>query len=239
MKRTRTFLGDVEHALDVAGRYLGRVGTLGKLAQAAPVVLGLLVVFFSPSAWLSGTLRTWAFAGVAVGAVVGALAVALGAVRSAYKQGLVFVMLVTFVVGAAALRLHLAIADVRFVERWMVLQPLHDLYLGSDAGELAFDAVTSLGFAVVVAAATVGLPVFVVWLRQRRDEAAKRRGGGRDLAATLAEVTRGVQRLEERIAELGAENRRLERELAAARSELERVRAAPSTGERAEANETG
>lgn len=226
MKRARSFLGGVEAALDAAGKYLGRVGTLGKLAQYAPVVLGLLVVFFSPSAWLSGTLRRWSLGGVAVGAVAGGAALARFGARSAHKQGLAFVLLVTLLVSAALLRLHLAIADVPFVERWRVLQPLHDLYLGSDAGELAYDALAGFWFAVVVASATLGLPVHLAWLRERRkaradappDEDAR-------LRTALAQVTTGLERLQEQASSLRDENAALEDELATARDELAAARA--------------
>jgi hypothetical protein len=221
VRRARSFLGGVEDALDAAGKYLGRVGTLSKLAQYAPVVLGLLVVFFSPSAWLSGTLRRWSLGGVAVGAVAGGAALARFGVRSAHKQGLAFVLLVTLLVSAALLRLHLAIADVPFVERWRVLQPIHDLYLGSDAGELAYDALAGFGFAVVVASATLGLPVYLAWLRERRkaradaaeDEDAR-------LRTALAQLTLGIGRLQERTGALRDENAQLRDELAATRTEL-------------------
>lgn len=222
MKRARSFLEDVEAALDATGKYLGRVGTLSKLAQYAPVVLGLLVVFFSPSAWLSGTLRRWSLGGVALGAVVGGAALARVGVRSAHKQGLAFVLLVTLLVSAALLRLHLAIADVPFVERWRALQPIHDLYLGSDAGELAYDALAGFWFAVVVASATLGLPVYLAWLRERRNARADAPEDEDDrLRTALAQATSGVALLQERARALRDENAELRDELAATRTELD------------------
>ena len=223
MKRARSFLGSVEAALDAAGKYLGRIGTVGKLAQYAPVVLGLLVVFFSPNAWLSATLRRWALGGVAVGAIAGGAALARVGVRSAHKQGLAFVLLLALLISAALLRLHVAIADVAFVERWPLLRPLQDLYLGSDGGEAAFNALTALGFAAVVATATLGFPVYLAWLRERRQvRAAASEGSAPALHAALDALAGGVRRLEEQVATLRTENAALRAELDAARSGLDR-----------------
>ena|GEM_PF-1835795 len=218
MKRARSFLETVEASLDTVGRYLGRAGTVGKLAQAAPVVVSLLVVFFSPSAWLSATLRRWALGGTVVGAALGALLLARVGVRTAHKQGLAFVALVALLVAGGLLRLHLAIADVLFVERWSLLAPLHDLYLGSDAGETAFDLVTALGFAVVVASATLGLPVLVAWLRERREAAAaKRPDATATIARTLRELQGAVARQQQRLDETTRQRDALAAELAALR----------------------
>lgn len=134
----------------------------------APVVLGLLVVFFVPSAWLSGTLRRRSLGSVAIWAVAGGVALPRIGVHSAHRLGRVFVLLVTLLVSAALLRLHLAIADVPFIERWRVLQPIHGLHLGSDAGALAFHALAGFSFAAVVASATVGSPFHLAWPRERR-----------------------------------------------------------------------
>lgn len=218
MKRARSFLEIVESALDTVGRYLGRIGTVGKLAQAAPVVLSLLVVFFSPSAWLSATLRRWALGGTVVGAAIGAALLAGVGARTAYKQGLAFVTLVVLLVAGGLLRLHLAIADVLFVERWRVLIPLHDLYLGSDAGETAFDLVTALGFAVVVSSATLGLPVLLAWLRERREAAAsKRPDDATTIARSLRELQGAVARQQERLDDVTRERDAMAAELAIVR----------------------
>lgn len=221
MKRARTFLEAVESGLDTVGRHLGRAGTIGKLAQAAPVVASLLVVFFSPSAWLSGTLRRWALGGTIVGAAIGAVLLARVGARTAHKQGLAFVALVTLLIAGGLLRLHLAIADVLFVERWRPLIPLHDLYLGSDAGELAFDLLTALGFVVVVAAATLGLPVLVAWLRERRAAAAATRP---DDAAT---IERSLRQLTKALARQQARLDEMTRERDALASEVAELRATP------------
>lgn len=190
------------------------------------MVVSLLVVFFSPSAWLSATLRRWALGGTVVGAALGALLLARVGVRTAHKQGLAFVALVALLVSGGLLRLHLAIADVLFVERWPLLVPLHDLYLGSDAGETAFDLVTALGFAVVVASATLGLPVLVAWLRERREAAAaKRPDPATTIARTLRELQGAVERQQARVDTLT-------RERDALAAELDAVRGSP--GDRAD-----
>jgi len=176
------------------------------------------VVFFSPSAWLSATLRRWALGGTVAGAALGALLLARVGVRTAHKQGLAFVALVALLVAGGLLRLHLAIADVLFVERWRLLAPLHDLYLGSDAGETAFDLVTALGFAVVVAAATLGLPVLLAWLQERRQAAAsKRPDAPATIARTLRELHGAVERQQERLDATTRERDALAAELAALR----------------------
>lgn len=219
-KRPRSFLADVETVLDRAGAYLKHVGTVTKLAQLVPVIVGLLVVFFSPSAWLSGTLRRWAFAGVAVGAWVGIMTLTRVGARQVHKQGFAAVLLAASVSAAAVLRLHLAIADVPFIERWPFLQPLHDLYLGHDLGELAFDVLAAFWFAVLVASATLGLPVYLAWRRERH-HAAQTADDESELQKALTTVARGMTDLTASVKRLQDEKRVLEAELESLRGAAE------------------
>lgn len=90
----------------------------------------------------------------------------------------------------------------------------------------ADDALAGFWFAVVVASATLGLPVYLAWLRERRtaradaaeDEDAR-------LRTALAQVGLGIGRMQERTAALRDENAELRDELAAARDELAAARA--------------
>ncbi len=201
----------VEKAITTAGKYLGLFGTAMKLAQLVPVALGLAVVFFSPSAWLSGTLRRWAFVGVVVGSAAGMAALAVLRDRVEERERFGAGLLLVAGVAAAMLRLHLALVDLTFLERWPFLQPLHDFYLGSDLGETLFNLLTSVGFGATLFLATQGLPVY---LRGR----AERRRSEADTAAptslaqvrsALATLTTGIDAIERRQDALEAENRRL------------------------------
>ncbi len=209
--RKRPPLRRVESAIATAGKYLGLFGTAMKLAQLAPVALGLAIVFFSPSAWLSDTLRLWAFAGVVLGSVGGMTA--LAAVRDRVEDrerfgaGLLLVAAIT----AAVLRLHLALADLTFLERWSLFQPLHDFYLGSDLGERLFNLLAALGFAATLFLTTLALPTYLRGRAERRQEEADpvAQGTVTQLRSALTTLQTGIDALEGRQSALEAENRRL------------------------------
>jgi hypothetical protein len=216
-RRKRHPVRVAESLVGTAGRYLGMYGTVVKLAQLAPVAVGLAIVFFSPSAWLSGTLRQWALAGVIAGGVAGAAALARIGLRSEQQDDFASGLLLLAIVAAAALRFHLALADLGFLARWPLLQPLHDFYLGSDLGERLYNGATAIGFASTLFLATLGLPLFV------RGRAARRRAESELPVAAVAArakeaftaLTGALEALERTNEALRRENQDLTAELAA------------------------
>lgn len=58
------------------GKVVALYGTAAKAVQLVPVLVGLGIVFFSPAAWLSPTLRRWAVVGLLVGSLAGMAALA-------------------------------------------------------------------------------------------------------------------------------------------------------------------
>ncbi len=219
----------LEKAIVTAGKYLGLFGTALKLAQLVPVVLGLAVVFFSPTAWLSGTLRRWAIVGVLVGSAAGMATFASLRGRAEDRERFGAGLLLIAVVTAALLRLHLALVDLTFLERWSFLQPLHDLYLGSDLGETLFNVLTALGFAATLFCATLGLPSFLRGRAERRQTEADAKAPGNvgQLKRALTALTTGIEALERRQDALEAENRRLREALTA--REREAASSGPAT----------
>jgi hypothetical protein len=225
-KRRRNVLQDIENLISTIGKYLGLYSTVVKVAQLAPILLGLLLVFFSPSAWLSTTLRQWAVAGVVIGGVAGMVSLALAGWRHSHKQGLATVMLLVFLLSAAVLRLHLALVDVAFVENWSLLRPLQDWFLGSDTGELTYNALTSLWFGLTLFSATLGLPLYVIWRTtgRRAGVAPDTPVEEQDVRMAVETLSKGFDRLRERVAALKGENRRLRDELEVREALIEQLR---------------
>ena len=225
MAKKRHPLRRVEQLIGTAGKYLGLVGTAMKLAQLLPAAVGLAIVFFSPSAWLSSTLRHWAIAGVAAGSVAGMAAfAALGPhVEDLQRVGAGALLLAA--ASAALLRFHLALVDLGFVANWRWLQPLHDAYLGSDLGEITYNALTALGFGAALLFSTVGLPLVLRGRAGGRAAAATSRAepATANLTASLATLADGIAALERDNAELREANRRLQRRLDEQRAAIERL----------------
>lgn len=212
-----------ESALAAIGKYLGLFGTAMKLVQLLPAAAGLAIVFFSPSAWLSGTLRLWSFGGVVVGAVLGLAALAALAPRLAERERVGLGALVLAVASAAVLRFHLALVDLGFLERWPFLQPLHDLYLGSDLGERLYNVGAALWFALALAFATLGLPTYLRGRAERRAAAEVASSGTTTgVRPALTALTDAIAGLEKANADLQAENARLRAQGAEPRTAVER-----------------
>ena len=227
MAKKRHPLRRVEKLIGTAGKYLGLATTAMKLVQLVPAAIGLAIVFFSPSAWLSSTLRHWAMAGVALGSVAGMVAFAALGPHVDDQERVGAGALLLAAAAAAVLRFHLALVDVAFVESWAWLQPLHDAYLGSDLGELAFNGLTALWFALALLFSTFGLPLYVRGRAGRRAAeatATTAAGTASSLTATLTRLTDGVAALERDNAELREANRRLRKRLEEQRATIERLR---------------
>jgi hypothetical protein len=225
MAEKRHPLRRAEKLLATAGKYLGLFGTAMKLTQLLPAAVGLAIVFFSPSAWLSSTLRHWAMAGVAVGSVLGMVAFAVLGPHGKDQERVGAGALLVAAASAAILRFHLALVDLAFVESWTWLQPLHDAYLGSDLGELAYNALTALWFGAALLFSTFGLPLFLRGRAERRAAEATTPTEPRtaSLTSTLAALSDGIAALERDNAELRDANRRLRRSLEEQRGTIERL----------------
>lgn len=200
-----------------------------------PPLLALLVVFLSPTAWLSATLRRWvtfgALAGSLLGMVVFARAVgvsalrrfeSLGPSRSGRLGAIASWSLGSAVVVAAIFRVHLAVVDVGFVDRVPLLTPVFDFYLGSGAlGATVYNAVAAVLAGVALAGAVIGTPAALLRWRARR--AAKRelmREGGAlkaldDALASLASAQAGVAAVRRQLLGMAVEIEDLKVSLAA------------------------
>lgn len=232
MVERRHPLRRIEKLIGTVGKYLGLFGTAMKLAQLVPGAIGLAIVFFSPSAWLSSTLRHWGMAGVAVGSLAGMIAYAAFGSRVEDPARVGAGALLVAAASAAVLRFHLAVADLAFVASWTALLPLHDAYLGSDLGEWTYNALTALWFGAALLFSTLGLPLYVRGRSGRRAAAAGRSDrAAPDLTAALAAVAEGVAALERDNAELREANRRLRRDLEEQRATIERLQE-PAPGSR-------
>ena len=207
--RPRQPLRRVETGLAAVGKYLGLFSTAMKLVQLAPAAVGLAIVLFSPSAWLSGTLRVWSFGGVVVGAAVGLGALAAVGARLGERERVGLGALAVAVASAAILRFHLALVDLSFLERWPFLGPLHDFYLGSDLGERLYNLGAALGFALALAFATLGLPTYLRGRAERRAASAPSSDATKGVQPALTALTEAIAALEKANAELRAENARL------------------------------
>lgn len=229
-KRRRNLLSEVERLLSAIGKYMGLYSTLMKLVQLAPIALALAALLFSPSAWLSGTLRQWAVAGMVLGSLLGMVTFALAGRRQESKQGLAALMLGAFLLFGGLLRLHLALADVAFVEGRPLFRSLQDFFLGSDLGELLYNALAAFWFALVLYAATLGLAVYAQWRRERQLAAARTdaREGWQEVRTALESASKGVEVLLETVLALREENRALKEELAAKEVLLEQLREQPA-----------
>jgi hypothetical protein len=206
-RRKRHPLRVAEDLVGKVGKYLGLYGTLVRISQLAPMAVGLAIVFFSPTAWLSGTLRQWALAGVIVGGVAGAAALARYRARVEDQHDFAAGLLLLAVVAAAALRFHLALVDLGFLARWPFLAPIHDFYLGSDVGERLYNVTTAAWFAAALYLAALGLPLYVRGRALRRKAESER-----PTAADVARAEEALATLRDLIAALQATNEALQRE---------------------------
>src|SRR5690606_8260333 len=80
-KRRPDVVGGAAAAVARTVKVVSTYSAFSKIAQVAPLLLGLLVVALSPSAWLSATLRRWVAYGMALGGVVGVVLLFLTARR--------------------------------------------------------------------------------------------------------------------------------------------------------------
>lgn len=224
-KQRRDPLKAVERLIATLAKYLGYYTTAAKIAQLIPVLVGVAVVLFSPTAWLSATLRTWAYVAMGAGSLAGMLTLGALVTRGRDRSAHAVWALATLLVAGALLRLHLAIIDIGFVDRWTVFRPLQDFYLGSDAGEWTFNALAAAGFGLAVWAATVGLPLFLKW--RRGGSGAVATATGTSSPAKIREAMDVLEsafvELQGRIEELEGEKRALERRVAEKEQELSRL----------------
>lgn len=207
-------------------KYFGYYSTAVKLAQGVPILVGVAVVLFSPTAWLSATLRTWAYVAMAVGSLAGIVALGMLVARSRDRHAHAYWMMGLLVIAGAVLRLHLATIDIAFVERWALLRPVQDFYLGSDLGEVTFNAVAALLFAAMLFAATVGLPLFVKWRAAGAETGsdAADPGSAARVRDALDLVSAEFVKLHQRVGDLEEENRELRARLSESERETERRR---------------
>lgn len=225
MRPERGPLRVIERLVGTALKYLGLFAAAMKLVQLVPAAVGLAIVFFSPSAWLSATLRRWAVGGVLVGSLAGMVALARMGARANDRGSIAAGALLGALACAAALRFHLALVDLAFLDSWPFLQPLHDFYLGSDLGERLYNAVTALWFGLTLFLATLGLPLYLRGrARAERAEAeAAAPTGAAEAREALTKLSTGIDVLERANAALQEENRRLASELADTRARLDRT----------------
>lgn len=198
--------GAVTHTVKAVSIY----SAFSKLAQVLPLIVGLLIVALSPTAWLSGTLRRWGVGGMLIGGALGAVVFYLVNRRPADHRRLAGWALASMIVALAVLRFHLALADVVFTERNAVLRAIHDYFVGTgDVQELLYNVLAALLFAAAVFAASLGLPalgVAVVRERRAREAAANDTA---DLRSAEATITGEIKRVFEALDALGLENARL------------------------------
>ena len=237
--------------LKVGGRTYGwlrdalRVyGTAVTLVQLLPVLIALAAVLFSPTAWLSATLRRWVFAGAIVGTVVGMVLLARRAgpgdlrrllagklrTRAVALSRLTWWGLSCALLAAAALRLHLATVDIGFIESYPFMVPLFDFYLGG--GRLAgavFNVLAAFLSALFVGGLVAGGPSALLrWreVRQAKRSLAAEGGPLAALAATataLEEATATVSLLKQEFLDLRLERDELASRLEVALEELDQL----------------
>ena len=175
-------------------RSLGLYGTAVALIQLVPAIVALVIVVLTPTALLSSTLRRWLLLGTAVGSLAGmalfASRAGIGNIRKALRgerisrltdlTRLARVAAVVGIVAGAALRLHLAIVDVAFVESFPVVTPLFDFYLGGGApAALLFNVLAAVLAGLTMTAVVAGAPAaLLAWRERRRVHAALAVPGG-------------------------------------------------------------
>lgn len=181
----RGLVGAGSRAYDWVRKALGFYGTAVTLMQLLPAVLALLAVTLSPTAWLSATLRRWVTGGVVVGSVVGTAAFALalrtwwrarGAQASAKAspplrrlRRLATVGLSVAGVALVVLRVHFAVIDVGVIDRYPVLTPVFDFYLGGSTWQAAsYNVVAAVVAGVALAGLVLGAPAAAMHQRDRR-----------------------------------------------------------------------
>lgn len=204
-KATVRFYGLVKSALSV-------YGTLLTVAQLLPALFGFALVALTPQAWLSETLRRWAYGGILAGSLAGIVVLLLLSRRQ--PGWLLGAVLALFVASGALLRFHLSLSNVMFTERWRGFQLLYDFYLGTgDWQQRLYNALAGLGFAGTLFAATLLVPLFVAY-RSAQRRTAMVAGATPDFAAleaALKSLTAGVAEAKAVNARLLQENARLRR----------------------------
>ena len=230
-KRERGALRRIERWFSTLAKYFGYYSTAVKLAQGVPILVGVAVVLFSPTAWLSATLRTWAYVAMAVGSLAGMVALGVLVARDRDRRTHAYWLLGLLLTAGAVLRVHLATIDVGFVERWTVLRPLQDFFLGSDLGEVVFNGVAAALFALMLFAATLGLPLFVKWRSRAASSAPAdeaNEDAGTRVRGALDLVSAEFATLQQRVGDLEQENRELRERLEAREAEAPRSTAQAS-----------
>lgn len=238
--------------LEVGGKSYGwlrdalRVyGTAVTLVQLLPVLLALAAVLFSPTAWLSATLRRWVLAGTIVGTLAGMVLLARRAGladlrgpltgklrdRATELSHLAWWGLATALAAAVALRIHLATVDIGFIESYQFMVPLFDYYLGG--GRLAgtvFNSLAALLSAVLVGGLVAGGPSALLRWREVRQAEASLADEGGPLAAlnvtvsALDEAKSTLSLFKQEFVDLRLERDELASRLEVALEEIEELR---------------
>lgn len=157
-------------------------GTAVTVAQLVPAAVALVVVFVSPTAWLSATLRRWVGFGALAGTLLGVLILARvagprslrlrasgGSARGQRLATVAWWGLGAAIVSAAAFRLHLAVVDVAFVQSVPLLTPVLDYYLGGGPrAAFVYNALAAALVAITLAGVVAGAPAGLLRLRERR-----------------------------------------------------------------------
>lgn len=241
----RGLVGAGSRAYDWVRKALGFYGTAVTLMQLLPAVVALLAVTLSPTAWLSATLRRWVSAGVVVGTVVGAALFAL-ALRAWWRargqkvpanaapplrrlRRLAVVGLSVAGVALVVLRVHFAVIDVGVVERYPVLTPVFDFYLGGSSWQAAsYNVVAAVVAGVALAGLVLGAPAAAMHQRDRRRARAALLAEGGPLHA-LDEAAKALSGAKQALDSARATILGLTDERDALRAELAR-REAPGAG---------
>jgi hypothetical protein len=222
-KPARRLLGAGTKAYDWLKQALGFYGTAVTVAQLVPAILALLAVFFTPTAWLSATLRRWVGLGALAGAVTGMALLARAAgprallgrgrrLRVARLSGLAWWGLGLGALAAAAFRLHLAVVDVAFVSSAPFLTPLLDFYLGGGRGAATlYNALAAALAGAALAGLVAGAPAALLRRREHRRARKELMEEGGALAAlkkaldSLAAAKAAVEAARAQVDELAVE----------------------------------
>lgn|SRR5690606_26376091 len=175
-------LGAGSRAYGWVRKLLAFYGTAVTVAQLVPAAIALVVVFLSPTAWLSATLRRWVGFGALAGTLLGFLVLARiagprtllaraggGSARGKRLSTVAWWGIGIAVVAAAAFRLHLAVVDVAFVQGVPLLTPVFDYYLGGGPrAAFIYNALAAALVALAMAGVVAGAPAGLLRVRERR-----------------------------------------------------------------------
>ena len=238
-------------AYDWLKKGLGVYGTAVTLVQLLPAAIALAAALFSPTAWLSPTLRRWVLAGALTGTVVGMVILASRARPAELRELLAgkqlarareFARLAWWglgvaLVAAVLLRLHLAVVDVGFVTSFGFLLPLFDFYLGGGPfASLLYNGVAGVLSAAVVAGLVAGGPAALLRWREKRAAVLALSGDGGPLSgfdealAALEEAKLTLSAAKARLVELQVERDELAARLAKPTPPAERAQDQSSSG---------